>query len=50
MIMEPVSLQAVSRHMKDRNVTGNSQHGCTMGRLCLISLAAFCSEQMKGAQ
>lgn len=43
-IMEPVFLEAMSKHMKDRKVTGNSQHGCTMGRLCLTSLTTFCGE------
>lgn len=43
-IMEPVFLEAMSKHMKDRKVTRNSQHGCTMGRLCLTSLTTFCGE------
>lgn len=45
-IMEPVFLEAMCKHMKDKKVTGNSQHGCTMGRLCLTSLTTFCGEQM----
>lgn len=42
--MEPVFLEAMSKHMKDGKVTGSSQHGCTMGRLCLTSLTTFCGE------
>ena len=49
-IMELVFLEAMSKHTKDRKVTGNSQHGGTMGRLCLTSLTTFCGEQMKGMQ
>lgn len=45
-IMEPIFLEAMSKHMKDRKATGNRQHGCTTGRLCLTSLTAFCGETM----
>lgn len=41
-IMEPVFLEAMSNHMKDGKVIGNSEHGCITGRLCLTSLTAFC--------
>lgn len=43
-IMDYVFLEAIFKHMKDRKVTENSQHGCTMGRLCLTSLTTFCGE------
>lgn len=40
-IMDYVFLEAISKHMKDRMVTENSQHGRTTGRLCLTT---FCGE------
>jgi len=39
-IMEPVFLEAMSKQVKDRKVTGNRHHGCSMGSLCLTSLTA----------
>lgn len=43
-ITEPIFLEAVCEHMKDRRITGNSQHGFTMVRLCLNSPTMLCGE------
>lgn len=43
--MEWIPLEIFSsRHMKEKNVTGNSQHGFTDHKLCLTSLNAFYDE------
>lgn len=42
---EPIFLEVISSHMKDKKVTGSSQYGFTNGRLCLMNLIAF-SEEM----
>jgi len=36
--MEQILLEARSRHMKEKKMTGNSQHGLTNGKSCLTSL------------
>jgi len=39
--IEQVLLEDMSRHMDDKEVTGDRQHGFTTGKLCLINLAAL---------
>lgn len=42
-IMEHILLETILMQTKDGELTGNSQHDFTRGKLCLTDLLAFCN-------
>ena len=46
--MEQILKESISKHLEERKVIRNSQHGLTTGKSCLTNLTAF-SVEMTGS-